>query len=265
MVENSYRGEYMKITALGTGSALSKRFFNNNYIFEFEGKRLLIDGGTSLKYSLQAASMKHSDIDYAIITHFHFDHAGGIEELLTHNYWNFENGQHVPKLTKFIMLESQLPHYESLLHSGLKNQGMTYVDYMQPIILTHENSIQIDSCQFTFIDTSNMHCAGMQSYALHITDMNTGTNIIFSSDIQDLINSGLKERINEQTAAIFQDVSFVPNPVHASFDEICAYYPKEYHSKVHLMHYGDDIEKFIPIASKYGMHVVKERVTVAFS
>ncbi|MBO1626198.1 hypothetical protein J4P90_13315 [Bacillus sp. SY8(2021)] len=71
--------------------------------------------------------------------------------------------------------------------------------------------------------------------------------------------------VSKSDIAIFQDVSFVPNPVHASFDEICAYYPKESHSKVHLMHYADDIEKFIPTANKYGMHVVKERVTIAFS
>lgn len=249
----------MIIKPIGTGSALSKRFFNNNYLIEFENYKLLIDAGSSLKYGLQAADVSYGDIDYVFITHFHFDHAGGIEELLTNNYWTFKDGKHSPKLTKFIILEPQVSNYNNLLSPGLSNQNMCYTDYMETITLSNQSTLQIGSYEFEFIDTSDLHCLGMQSYGIHIKNRNTGANIIFTSDIQNLEKSSIRERINDYTVAIFQDVSFSYNPVHAFFDDILLYYPKKYYSLLYLMHYGDDIDKFLPIIKNYGMNVVQQK------
>ncbi len=95
----------MKIYPLGVGGAFTKSNYHNNYIIQLDEKYMLIDAGTTLRYSLQEAGFNYSDIHFVFISHLHFDHVGGLEEMVLQRFWRFEEGKHTPLKTTIIIHE----------------------------------------------------------------------------------------------------------------------------------------------------------------
>ena len=83
----------MKIYPLGVGQGFSTKYFHNNYIISISNTNILIDAGTTLRFSLEASPYTYTDIDYIFLTHFHFDHIGGLEEFLQRRYWSTTSKQ----------------------------------------------------------------------------------------------------------------------------------------------------------------------------
>jgi len=54
----------MDIIFCGTGSAFSMRNFQTNTLIENKGKKLLIDAGSDIRFSLQDIGMSYKDIDH---------------------------------------------------------------------------------------------------------------------------------------------------------------------------------------------------------
>lgn len=72
----------MKLTFLGSGSAftIGADNFQSNLILESEsGKKLLIDCGSDIRFSLNALGLSYLDITDIYISHLHADHVGGLE------------------------------------------------------------------------------------------------------------------------------------------------------------------------------------------
>jgi ribonuclease BN (tRNA processing enzyme) len=76
----------VKITIVGCGNAFSMINFNQSFLLEEEGKRLLIDCGSRIPPALVNAGVKPSEIDAVYISHAHADHIGGLEELAFSRY-----------------------------------------------------------------------------------------------------------------------------------------------------------------------------------
>jgi ribonuclease BN (tRNA processing enzyme) len=70
----------MKITVIGCGNAFSMINFNQSFVLEENGKKLLIDCGSRTPLALINSGMKLADIDAIYISHAHSDHIGGLEE-----------------------------------------------------------------------------------------------------------------------------------------------------------------------------------------
>ena len=66
-----------------------------SFLIEVYGKKIIFDTGQSMGFITNAAKLNKSltDVDYVIISHAHYDHTGGIKELLCH----------LPKKVKFLM------------------------------------------------------------------------------------------------------------------------------------------------------------------
>jgi ribonuclease BN (tRNA processing enzyme) len=75
------------ITFLGSGSAfytgahLGENWQSNVLITAPSGRRLLIDCGSDIRFSLQEQGLGAMDIDDVFISHLHGDHVGGLEWL----------------------------------------------------------------------------------------------------------------------------------------------------------------------------------------
>ena len=229
----------MIIYPLGVGGAFTERFYHNNYIIELDGKRLLLDAGSTLRYSLKSAGFSANDIDYIVISHFHFDHVGGLEELLMKRYWM----KNKPKeKIQLIIHEKQLKPLEKLLEPSLHNQNLTIHDYVQFIIISDNQPVSVGPFQIQLIDTSNLHVNGLQSFALKVFNRENQHNFLFSADIKNLKDSNLLHYIDEKTSLIFQDTSLTENFVHATLHEVLEYYPPAFHQKLRAMHYEDHVE-----------------------
>ncbi len=67
---------------LGSGSAFTvggDNFHSNIFLITETGKKLLIDCGSDIRFSLYKEGFSHKDITDIYISHLHSDHAGGLE------------------------------------------------------------------------------------------------------------------------------------------------------------------------------------------
>lgn len=252
----------MKITPLGVGGAFTKTNYHNNYIFQLGEKYLLVDAGTTLRASLAEAGFHYIDIDYVYISHLHFDHVGGLEEMILQRYWHFENGQHVPLKTKIIVHEKLLHSLRSLLSHSLNTQGQAVEDFCQLVTPKNEGSMFIGNYTFSLFDTTNSHQQGMISSGFTLSWKDA--NLVYTSDIKKLEQANILSQVDEKTVAIFQDISLTPNEVHATLEEVLNYYPSEVHEKIYGMHYNDHIENFEEVVQQSGIQLVKKQQLIEF-
>lgn len=95
----------MKMTFLGSGSHGTLTNYQSNMLLSHDNKNLLIDCGTDIRHSLNAAGYKARDIDAVFISHLHSDHAGGLEWLAFNTYFDpsrWQDGEYVRKPILFV-------------------------------------------------------------------------------------------------------------------------------------------------------------------
>ncbi|EAZ88436.1 MBL fold metallo-hydrolase [Crocosphaera chwakensis] len=71
-----------KLLFLGSGSAFTvggDNFHSNMFIITETGKKLLIDCGSDIRFSLYKEGFSYRDVTDIYISHLHSDHAGGLE------------------------------------------------------------------------------------------------------------------------------------------------------------------------------------------
>ena len=78
----------MKIIPVGVGSAFSMKNFQTNLLIECNGKNMLVDAGTDIRFALKEQKKSYKDIDSLYVTHLHADHIGGIEYLAFCSYFD---------------------------------------------------------------------------------------------------------------------------------------------------------------------------------
>ncbi|MFK4997132.1 MBL fold metallo-hydrolase [Bacillus sp. N9] len=150
---------------LGVGDAHTKQHYHSNVLLDFNGTRVLIDAGTTLRYSLQQAAVEPETIQYIFITHFHHDHAGGLAEFLTTSYWRFIDGKHSPHRPTILYRPNQLCELDGILTPALNNQGLTWKDYCLPIEIKN-NVYNFPEHMLKVIPTDSLHCEGLNSCGL---------------------------------------------------------------------------------------------------
>lgn len=83
-------------------------------------------------------NLNPEDITDLIISHLHFDHAGGIGTLLS--------GTHIPLFPK-ATLHLHLDHYNYALHPTLRDTGSFQKEFFLPVIEYYQNQKQIHWCK----------------------------------------------------------------------------------------------------------------------
>ena len=120
----------MIIKFLGSGSAFTMSNFQTNMMLVKGQKKLLIDAGTDLRFSLFEAGMSYKDVDDVYISHLHADHAGGLEYLAFCRY--FDPSCNKPNLWVSKVLSESL--WQNTLSGGLgsvQNKIMKLSDYLK--------------------------------------------------------------------------------------------------------------------------------------
>lgn len=252
----------MKICPLGVGGAFTKSNYHNNYIIELDGTFLLVDAGTTLRNSLPEAGYHYLSVDFVFISHLHSDHVGGLEELIMRRFWHFEEGQHQPKKTTLLVHERLLNPIRAYLNNGLGNQGRTADDFCNFIPLKNEEIFSIHDFQLSLFDTTNYHVDGMISAGFKLASKNC--NIVFTADVKQLEAANILGQVDGSTAAIFQDVSFTSNGVHATLQEVLDYYPRNMHPMLYAMHYNDNFEEFKDVLDQANIRYVKKQEILEF-
>ncbi|MBU0459219.1 MAG: MBL fold metallo-hydrolase [Nanoarchaeota archaeon] len=107
----------MKVTVLGSGTFIPNLKRNApGYLLEFNGKKILIDCGSSTLLQLEKIkSESYKELDYIFITHTHTDHVSDLDALLHVLKWN--KGRE-----------------KELVFVGPKEFKDFYLNYLEPII-----------------------------------------------------------------------------------------------------------------------------------
>ncbi len=76
----------MKITVVGCGNAFSDNNFNQSFVLEENGRKLLVDCGYQVPVALRTNRIDFREIDDIYVSHLHADHVGGLEYFAFQRY-----------------------------------------------------------------------------------------------------------------------------------------------------------------------------------
>jgi ribonuclease BN (tRNA processing enzyme) len=249
--------------ALGVGGAFTDRFYHTNYLVEVPGLKMIIDAGTTLRYSLQAAGYTVKDIDRIAITHFHSDHVGGLEEFAQRCRYLY---QHRPSI---YAMTDQMPLLTSLfaLHGAKIEDYFNTITAESPMFIadTDEGRFQLE-----YYSTQGLHAKVTSNYIIGICRLdrlNRATRVIFTGDIGPIEQSALKSLAADMdTVAIFHDcyTGKIPSPDHPSLERLERFYPPEQRSKIRLIHYGDNISEYEDYIKNTGFKLAIQGETITW-
>jgi len=238
---------------LGTGSAFSKKLYQNNFLIIKGDMHLLVDCGTKCPLALHNYGSSVMDIKNYLITHSHADHIGGLEEVALVN-------RYVTKSKPNIIIVKE---YEKILwgyslkggcafNEIIKGNYLTFNDLFNPIYPNKiKNSdrtmfeLKFKNINLKFFRTNHIPDSSKSwkdaflSYGIIIDE-----KILFTSDTKydpELIKFLTYKYKNIQY--IFHDCQLFTGGVHASYDELRKL-PSEIKKKIFLTHYQDNFKKF---------------------
>lgn len=200
-----------------------------------EGKKLLIDCGTDIRFSLHKAGFSHLDLTDIYISNLHADHAGGLEYIA----FSTKFDPRCSKPTLYLTPDIASELWSNTLSGGMRSLEGEIAD-LETFFNVHkieENSyFYWDNIQFKPIRVIyvNNGCFLMPSYGLFFEI--EGTKIFITTDSQ--FNLELLENCYKEADIIFQDceVSDFPSKIHAHYKELLKL-PERIKNKMWLYHY----------------------------
>lgn len=230
----------MKLLFLGSASglAINADNFQSNMILSCDnGKKLLIDCGTDIRFSLTKAHFKPDDIDAVYISHLHADHVGGLEWFVFQRKFLSHNG--LPQL----LIHEELIHrlWDHSLKGGLetlKEKQATLNDYFIVNSIKDGDTFFWEGLQLNLIKTVHIYSNNklMPSYGLNISC--NGKSFLITADTQFSLQTF--EKYYQNATLIFHDCETKKDPsgVHAHFSQLDTL-SSEIKSKIWLYHFND--------------------------
>jgi len=256
------KDRHMTIRFIGVGSQFSgSDYYHSNVLVTAKtGKKLLIDCGSDIRYSLQEAGITleniASEIDAVYISHLHSDHIGGVETIALSAY--FSPVHQKPKLFAEEKLIRSL--WFDSLKGGLQcNQGrcMEIDDYFECRPVPDSGSFVWEGIKFRLIRMPHIQSGQKDhdSYGLIIEEQGGVTSVFITSDTQ--FQPKLISETAEKVDIIFHDCETSPcrTGVHAHYEELCTL-PEEVKRKIWLYHYQPD-PVYSPEADGFRGFVIK--------
>jgi phosphoribosyl 1,2-cyclic phosphate phosphodiesterase len=189
-------------------------------------KKILIDTGPDLRQ--QALLFDISEIDGVIITHTHYDHIGGLDEL---RVFYFREKKKVPILlsqSSFADIKQRLPY---LFQE--KKAGISLAAQLDFQILEDKRG------ETSFLDIPFRYMTYEQG-GMEVTGFRFG-NCAYISDIREYPQTIFGD-LKQLDTLILSALRFSPSPMHFTIEEGIAFAQKVGAKKTYFMHLTHDIE-----------------------
>ncbi|MEB3175496.1 MAG: MBL fold metallo-hydrolase [Cyanobacteriota bacterium] len=230
----------MELLFLGAGSAftLDPDNFQSNLLFLAEnGKKLLIDCGTDIRFSLTKAGYSHSDITDIYISHLHSDHVGGLE------YIGFVTkfDPNCEKPTLYLSQDIAVDLWHKSLAGGMEaiEGELADLDTFFQIHPLKPNGYFIwENIVFNLIKLNHVNTGFMLMPAYGLFFEIDGQKVFLTTDTKLGYGEGGLTPYYQQADLIFHDceISQCPSPVHTHYGEL-AQLPPEIKAKMWLYGY----------------------------
>ncbi|MDT8447737.1 MAG: MBL fold metallo-hydrolase [bacterium] len=247
----------MNIKFLGVGSAFTTAdYFQSNLLITADsGKRLLVDCGTDVRFSLAEAGLGPFDIDAVYLSHQHADHLGGIEFLVYATFFS-PDFKH-----PLLFAEENLLHtaWEHSIKGGLgcvDDVPRKLDDFFRPQPVAENGSFEWEGNRFTLVKMPHVitQVCQLYSYGL-LMESSGGEKAFFSTDA--LYQPDILAPLAEQVQVIWHDAE-TRNPatgVHAHYEQLVDL-PAAIKAKTWLYHYQPNPE-FNPLEDGFLGFVAK--------
>ncbi len=250
----------MKITILGCGNAFSNYNFNQCFLLEENGRRMLIDYGYQAPAALQNAKIDIKSIDDIFISHLHADHIGGLEQMAFLRYdWanrprNWDENpdkKYAPRLIGNVKLMDDLWNHS--LKGGLESMegfDATLGTYFEPTPIQPNEQWEWQGWKCDLIQQVHVMTGSviMNTFGL-IMKKEGHKTVYFTIDSQHCSPKQV-EIFYKKADIIFQDCELSPvqfaSGVHANYAQLAGYaeansskLSAEIREKMYLSHYQD--------------------------
>lgn len=250
-IEFTNKGQ-LSLFFLGTGSAFSKKYFQNNLLLIKGNNHLLIDCGTLCPISFSHFNSNITQVKNFLITHSHADHIGGLEEVALANMYITKQKPNMIINDEFkkVLWNNSLKGGLGLKGEDIPNPKLSFEDYFtqikpkeikkspRPFFETNIGSINIKLFRTKHVFTSKNNWKN--SY--YSVGLLIDNRIIFTGDSQadknliDWLTSDFK------IDYIFHDCQFGHNAVHTNYEDLLKIIKPEYRKITYLCHYSDNAD-----------------------
>ena len=230
----------MQLMFLGSGSAFCitpDNFQSNILLTSAAGRRLLIDCGTDIRFSLAALGLSYRDVDDIYISHLHADHVGGMEFMGFAS--KFDPACAKPGLYLSESIKDEL--WNRCLAGGMSavdNKCCSLSDYFSVHGISQAGRFVWEGIEFMLVRAD--HVGGkeisMSSFGLFFS---VGDKSIYLTTDTRFSPQRLG-RYFRDADLILHDCETSPNAsgVHARFEDLVGL-PKAIRNKIWLYHYDD--------------------------
>ncbi|TXK85789.1 MBL fold metallo-hydrolase [Paenibacillus sp. N3.4] len=229
----------LQIQMLGTGSAFAKSYYNTSALIHCQGRKVLIDCGSTTPKSLHEIGLTPDQIDGIVISHIHADHVGGLEEIAFRLLY-----LHNRKKIKLFITEALAGTlWENTLKGGLYNpiEGFHSLgDYFEVhLIEEHLPVLILPGLTFEYIPT--LHIPNKLNYSFFINK-----RIFYSADLKFNEQLLLEEVFQKRNChTILHDCQLGGKGyIHATLAELLTL-PTPLQERIYLMHYDDTMSNYI--------------------
>lgn len=264
----------MLLTALGSGSAFSRRFGTTCSMLQVStGEKWLIDCGRQAPDQIWAHGLTWWDVHGQIVTHVHGDHVYGLEDFALMRHYGG------PKLGPSILAGGRRP--DLIAHSAvlaeiweILSPSLRYRtdaarqkvngslgDYFSVADAcsiepprgrpwNHAETFELPGLRLTARETH--HIPDKPSVSLEIWLDDAGERIAWWGGDSTVDREHLVA-LEPRTSVFFHDCTFLDQTgyVHGAFSELCQL-PLSVRQKMILMHHDDDVEEHIAEAQELG-------------
>jgi ribonuclease BN (tRNA processing enzyme) len=227
-----------KLIFLGSGSAFTvgaDNFHSNMVFVSDRDRKLLIDCGSDIRFSLYTAGFSHLDITDIYISHLHTDHAGGLEYVGFTT--KFDPACQQPNL--YISRDMADDLWTRTLSGGMRSvQGdmLEIENFFKVHPIDGDRRFLWDDTQFHLVKVTHINNGYFVVPTYGLFFETNGVKVFISADTQLRLEE--LGAFYERADIIFQDCETTPFPsqVHAHYTELLNL-PDQIKSKMWLYHY----------------------------
>ena len=139
----------MRLTALGTGGALSAERYSTSLALHVDGHTLLIDCPHPMRKMMREAEghLDVGDIDALVLTHLHADHVSGVEGFAFFSYFVLQRPVRLiahPDVARALWDDHLAVSMSRLIDAdGTPKPPMTFDDYFELLPLSPERPVEV--------------------------------------------------------------------------------------------------------------------------